>query len=125
MYVRYSGAWHPIVDEDVVDGLNAAETAETSVDMFDQFDRAGQLVHITAMPTKDPLGPGVSMIADETPVSVTAAAPLTLEVPDLDTDDDLPGAIQAAVENPDLRWWVERRMKALGLTAELPWGSRA
>lgn len=37
--------------------------------------------------------------------------------------DDLPSAIAAAAENPSARWYVERRVKALGAADEfpLPW----
>jgi hypothetical protein len=39
----------------------------------------------------------------------------------LDSVDDLTAAIAAAVEDPELRWYVERRVQALGLEASLPW----
>jgi hypothetical protein len=46
------------------------------------------------------------------------------DIPKLRSADDLPQAIQAAVDNPDLRWWVERRAKAMGLEhPEFPWSS--
>jgi hypothetical protein len=46
----------------------------------------------------------------------------TDEVPKLASVDDLPQAVQAAMDNPDLRWWVERRVKAMGLEhPEFPW----
>jgi hypothetical protein len=39
----------------------------------------------------------------------------------LDSARDLPDAIAAALLNSDLRWYVERRVAALGIEAELPW----
>jgi hypothetical protein len=39
----------------------------------------------------------------------------------LDSARDLPDAIAAALLNSDLRWYVERRVAALGLDADLPW----
>jgi hypothetical protein len=43
------------------------------------------------------------------------------DVPLLATAEDLPAAIAAAQIDPELQWWVERRAKALGLEADLPW----
>jgi hypothetical protein len=39
------------------------------------------------------------------------------------TRDDIPRAIAAAAQNPDARWYVERRVKALKVEDEypLPW----
>lgn len=39
----------------------------------------------------------------------------------LDSEEDLTAAVAAAVDDPDLRWYVERRVEALGLEASLPW----
>lgn len=39
----------------------------------------------------------------------------------LDSDEDLTAAIEAATADPDLRWYVERRVEALGIEASLPW----
>lgn len=119
LYVRASNAWHLLTDDDVVDGLNVTEVIDASLDMFDQFDRAGQLVHVTAM---TPIGTEFVPLREavDTPEPVLAALP-TLDVPRLTGADDLPEAIQAAADNPELQWWVERRIKALGIEAELPW----
>lgn len=51
---------------------------------------------------------------EEDEEAVTAA--LTLDGP-----GDLQNAISAALLNKDLRWFVERRVAALGIEAELPW----
>ena len=121
LYVRFSGAWHLITNDDVVDGLNVTEIEGSGLDMFDQFDRAGQLVHVSAMPlANEPvIAPAQTTTA---PATATVASGVAVkETPRLDTADDLPTAISAAVGSEELQWWVERRAKALGLSAEFPW----
>ena len=127
LYVRYSSQWHKITDDDVVDGLNVTEVDGANLEMFDQFDRAGQLVHVSAM-YKDGLPVQTYDIVPEGPLPVgeapiMASGLATKQVPMLSSADDLPAAIEAANENPDLRWWVERRILALGLESDLPWSS--
>lgn len=118
IYIRYSGAWHQITDEDAVDGLSVHEVDAGGLDLFDQYDRQGLLVGVTAMPTKDPIFGGTSDSEDDEPLVAAATRP----VPRLNTLEDLPSAIAAAVENPDLQWWVERRAKALGASdVQFPW----
>lgn len=48
--------------------------------------------------------------------AITASADFKLTSP-----EDVPTAIAAAIDNPDLRWWVERRIESLGLDVEVPW----
>jgi hypothetical protein len=123
LYVRYSNLWHRLLDDDVVDGLSVDEVDASALDMFDQFDRAGQLVHITAMPRSgQPIEAPPAQAADPAaaPQPMVSAAQVRT-VPMLASADDLPAAIAAARHDPDLQWWVERRVKALGLEADLPW----
>jgi len=124
LYVRYSSQWHKITDDDVVDGLNVTEVDGAALEMFDQFDRAGQLVHVTAM-YKDGQPVQNYEVVPEGPAPVgegpVIAAMTTKPVPMLSSAEDLPAALEAAEANPDLRWWVERRILALGLESELPW----
>jgi hypothetical protein len=124
LYVRYSGQWHPITDDDVVDGLNVTEVDGAALDMFDQFDRAGQLVHVSAM-YKDgqPVDTSTLVTGTAEDETIITASVDTKDVPVLDSEDDLPDAIQAAVSNPDLQWWVERRALGLGLQTDFPWST--
>lgn len=125
LYVRYSSMWHLLTDDNVVDGLNATEVSAAALDMFDQFDRAGQLVNVGSMQTPEGEEAGVDVLGlGATPGGAPeglVATVATLEVPHFESAEDLPAVLQAAVENPELRWWAERRMKALGLDAEVPW----
>lgn len=122
LYVRFASAWHRLVDDDVVDGLSVVEVDDSSLEMFDQFDRAGQLVHVSAMSQGGmPIPDEVLQEPDpDAPVAVVSAAQLK-EMPALASADDLPLAIAQAQADPELQWWVERRVKALGLSASLPW----
>lgn len=121
LYVRFSGAWHLITNEDVVDGLNVTEVEGSGLDMFDQFDRAGQLVHVSAMPLANDAVIAPAQVTTPPATATVAAGVAVKETPRLATAEDLPVAIAAAAGDEDLQWWVERRAKALGLSAEFPW----
>lgn len=124
MYMRYSGQWHDLNPE-VVDGLTVTEVDGNALDMFDQFDRAGQLVHVGAMPTsinEVPVAVSIDSGTTSTNPAVTAAGVAELlEVPTLNSADDVEAAVAAASEEPGIRWWVERRLKALGIETDIPW----
>ncbi len=48
-YLRYSGRWHELADDGVVEGLNVTEVEGDSLATFDRFDRAGQFVEISGL----------------------------------------------------------------------------
>lgn len=125
LYVRAAAAWHQLADEDVVDGLGVTEVEDSALDLFDQFDRAGQLPHVSAMPAKDgslSSYPTPAVETDDAAASTESLiAAATRGVPLLSSAEDLPAAIEMAEDDPDLQWWVERRAKALGLEASFPW----
>jgi hypothetical protein len=54
------------------------------------------------------------------PAPLTSAAMIT-SPSQIKSIDDVPGAITAAAANPGIRWFVERRARALGYTEEFPW----
>lgn len=121
LYVRYSGGWHRIIDADAVDGLTVTEVDDASLDMYDQFDRAGQMVALSAMYSG---GQPVmaEMLTEGSPATPVPPAPSeTREVPLLSSAADLDSAIDAAIGDEGLQWYVERRALALGLEAEFPW----
>lgn len=133
IFIRYSNQWHEIVDEDVVDGLNVSEVNDASLAMFDQYDNAGQLVALTSFinaqgePVEGPrfAAPVTTSTSISAAVAATTAAGISADVrdvPRLLSRDDVADAITAAVANPELQWWVSRRVKALGFSdVTLPW----
>ena len=46
-------------------------------------------------------------------------------VPVVNAAADVPAAIEAALANPDYRWYVTKRVRALGLLDPLPWEAEA
>lgn len=138
LYVRYASMWHAVTDPDVVDGLTVHEVAPAALELFDARERAGQLPNVSAMqaleggdlgivPTNDPVDTVESapFAEDDEQVAPTetvmTASGATIAVPQLRTPEDVPAALSAAAENPDIQWWVERRLKVLGIEADLPW----
>jgi len=126
LYVRYSSAWFRLNNPDVIDGLNATEVDDASLDMFDQFDQAGQMVALGAMRQNGgdfvaaPVT-GRTAVAEAEPATVEEAAPEVKDVPILSSAADLANAIAAAGDDESLQWYVERRAAALGLDATFPW----
>jgi hypothetical protein len=119
LYLRFSGQWFPLV-EDAVDGLGLTEVDHDALDMFDQLDRAGKITHVGAMP-KSPTAELVSAAAVTPSITAALGREAVIDVPRLDSAEDLPSAIAFADQTPEFRWWVERRAKAMGLAAEFPW----
>jgi hypothetical protein len=138
---RHDGAWHPLVDPTVLDDLTfvgVTAGAESVYDKYEGDDKLVTLGHYT--PSADgPFWPDPVKIYDEGEESVVvvdddepaddatesdgqAEAPVAASAAvTLDSEEDLTAAISAAIEDPDLRWYVERRVEALGLEADLPW----
>lgn len=137
LYVRYGFAWHYVSDPELIDGMNIIDVGGASVDLFDEFAKRGQSAVVSTYPRPkdgevvgwaslgEPLqvdGEGglVSDTGIESDPIVASSKPRT-EVPTLSSIEDVPKAIQAALESPDIRWYVERRLGALGIETELPW----
>ncbi len=125
LYVRYSAAWFRITDPEIVSGLSATEVDDASLEMFDQFDQAGQMVALSAFrqngaPLDTPIAKRGSVAVAE-PEVVESTITDVKAVPVLSSAADLDGAIAAAREDESLQWYVERRAAALGLDADFPW----
>lgn len=124
LYVRFSNQWHLLSNDDVVDGLSVHEVDGAALDMFDQFDRAGQLVHTSAMKNNGhPIDLDALVSSDALPKPVVAAVATEQPELKLQSAEDLPDAIAAAGDDAVLQWWVATRVRALKIEADLPWES--
>lgn len=142
---RDVGEWKPLLDPRVLGGLAFVGVTDDALDIYDDFASRNKIVtigHYT--PSSDgPFWPYpvvdytntpgvVEDIEDVTDTESPAQADevqgndsesndgMTASIT-LDSVDDLPLAIAAALRNKDLRWYVERRVEALGLDVDLPW----
>lgn len=147
IYLRYASIWQEMTNPDAIDGLNVNEVSGNAVDLFDEKDAQGVLVHVSDMPTPDGV-PAPSLTPDTVPTTTTPTVtepdenevqePANAEpepkadepvvssgavdgLPTLASEDDIPAAIAAAIKNPEIQWWVERRLKMLGTEVDLPW----
>lgn len=133
--VRHDGEWVEVTDPETLDGLNFVGVAGSAVDLFDTHEADGHLVPVQYYPASEegPFWPDPVVVEDEnlefneetgefsSPADEEDAdKPVTASVM-INSADDLDAAIAAAAMDPDLRWYVERRCKALGLEASLPW----
>lgn len=124
--VRSSGEWVPLVDPEVIEDLAFVGVQDSAVDLYDEHAADDKLVPIKfyspsaegpywtqAIPLDDD-----EVVEDEE--DEVSEEPIAASVT-LASAEDLDAAIAAAAENPELRWYVERRVAALGLEASLPW----
>jgi hypothetical protein len=138
LYARYDRAWIRVEDPDVVDGRTVVDVRDEALVTYDDYDQVDQSVHVAMLPlvegesvdsitpppepeTPEPTGADA---ADPLPVTETEeppAAPVTAAAVAVASVDDLLVAITAAAEDPDMRWYVEKRAKALGYEEPLPW----
>lgn len=146
LYARFDSAWHALGDGDEIDGLNVYDVEDSALVLYDEHDSVGRTVHITSMPILESDQPRVPLVnvqpaavtttpevldtdgAGEAPAEPEAAA---TDGEPFDTDslfasgirraEDLPAAITAAASNTSLRWYVEKRARALGYKEKFPW----
>lgn len=136
--LRHDGDWIPMTDPETIDGLNFVGVEEDAVALYDSNEAAGSLVPIKNFTASidGPFWPEIvidneSVLDEETgeysapgeteeAESAVDEEALAASIR-LDSADDLVEAIAAAADNPDLQWYVERRIAALGLEADLPW----
>lgn len=123
-FVRHDGNWQPLADTDVLADLAFVGVQESAVDLYDERLASGNLAPIKYYPPS-PEGPyWPELVDDVSDESVEAPEdeeePVTASIV-VNSASDLDIAIAAALHNPDLRWFVERRIAALGLKASLPW----
>lgn len=118
---RLDGEWRELGDPATLSNLSFVGVEESAVELYDEHQSNGKLVPIKFYkPSIE--GPYWTDIIDydneedveDEDAGVTASIVLN-------SRDDLEVAIAAAVQNEDLRWFVERRVAALGLEANLPW----
>lgn len=139
--IKFPGGydWQPLTDPTVISDYNIVGVMPEAIDLFNNYDRDNTLGVVGSywisdtgpFPTREQLEiPMPTQIptpraeddefwersgqtyGGERPVQASAV---------LNSVEDLDEAILAAVDDPDLRWYVERRVTALGLEASLPW----
>jgi hypothetical protein len=133
--IRHDGEWVPVTDPATLDGLNFVGVEDDAVALYDEHEADGNLVPIQyyTASADGPYWPDPVVVSDvdldsdeesDEPAPTDEAdedvEPLAASVT-LNSANDLDAAIAAAVMNQDLRWYVERRVAALGLEADLPW----
>lgn len=131
--------WQPLTDPSVVSDYDIVGVTDDAVALFNNYDRDNTLGVIGSYPLSDK-GPfptqeqlSVPMSAEipeprteddeywrNSGQSYSLVSPVTAAIT-VDSADDLDAAIAAAAQDPEIRWYVERRIRALGLEADLPW----
>ena len=134
MWTRFSGAWHKLMDVTAISPLNSVDVNDEAVELYDAADRSGNMLPIASLPGADKttgrpvvnespmiIARGTQMTFDPDADAVTAGGGMATIPMVIQSADDLPDAIQAAVTDPSLRWYVERRGRALQPGVVFPW----
>ena len=145
MYARFSGAWQRIMNPaDFLDGYTVEDVLDGAVDQWDRVDQVGKTLPVADL-TSIQLPLETQTVASPAEVTLPRVVPaagelleeelLLLEpdvtpggaVPQIRVPEDIPAAIAMAEEDPEARWYVERRIRAFGLEADypLPWSNDA
>jgi len=135
-YLRFSGAWWlvpPAVNPSPIAGNRIVPVEDTAIDVYDPADMAGEMISIASLPVIGDID--VASLVRVAPESTSEADAMTAAATLLSvrrksvlhpikTKDDLPEAIRAAVDDPTWRWYIEKRVQALGVEdVQLPWKS--
>lgn len=137
MYVRFNSTWHwvpPGQDPDPLDGYSVVDVDDEAVELFDSLDQASKQQSVLAYPVKSyedvtPFQVIVDRSMTTLPTDAIAAGgavivdDISTTLPLIASSADIPTALSAAVRDPSIRWYVERRIAALGCADEyeLPW----
>ena len=117
MYLRYGRAWQEANSRAVM-GRSLVPIDDLEVEAYDQADEAGQQLTrdmVSVSPRSAPV------VRDMSPMTnpVTASAPIV--APIVSSLEDAETAIPFAQENPSARWYITKRLRALGYTDSFPW----
>lgn len=138
---RHDSEWLPLVDPTVLDDLAFVGVTDSAEAVYDKYESQDELVSVGHYypSAEGPFWPHPVTIYAEPETADEASANMDDDVEDdsvdsveaveeplaasitLNSADDLDSAIAAAAADPEIRWYVERRMQALGLEARLPW----
>ena len=119
VFARYSGLWHRVADMAMLDGGSTVQVdPDTAVSLYDEADTRGQQIPILAFPDVDQQDALDASSATTTP-GVTASG--MAQLPIIATAADIPSAVSAGEADPTVRWYVEKRARALDPEVVFPW----
>ena len=119
VFARYSGLWHRVADMSALDGGSMVVVdGDSAVSLYDEADVRGQQIPIQSLPDVDPAEVESATAATSLP-PVTASGMATLPI--IATASDIPQAVSAGEADPSVRWYVEKRARALDPAVEFPW----
>ena len=119
VFARYSGLWHRVSDMSSLDGGSMVIVdGPSAVSLYDEADTRGQQIPIVAFPDVDEQEAARAGETSSVP-PVTASGMVTLPI--IATASDIPQAVSAGEADPSVRWYVEKRARALDPAVEFPW----
>lgn len=136
IYLRFSNGWHyltPGQEPDPIDGYTVVSVTDAAIEVYDSADSRGMSSSIVKYPLVEgevytgvvradvpPIGASDSTVeAVTSAASVLSSGPSTYPV--IASLDDVEAAIEQAKIDPSIRWYVEKRIRAIGSDIEIPW----
>jgi hypothetical protein len=121
LYARYSASWIRMTDISPIEQLDIVEVPPDDLNIYDAADQRGNTVNVAYL---HPLNPPSKTAVDVTPEPAVPTVASVAPVATVASVADLPDAVEFGLINPDSRWYITRRWKALGGEATgvvLPW----
>lgn len=136
VFARYSQNWFEIASANSLGNCYLVGVDDTAVETYDAYDARGTQVSIKALPTirgwtpqADVATVQVTPESAQTPaeapgnpegMAVTAAGVLVLPTR-ADQEDAVARALELGLENPEVRWAIQRRLEQLNWEGDIPW----
>ncbi len=119
LFARYDSLWHPVTDPEIFDDVYLVQVTDDAIQLYDATDTVGGQVAAVSLPLDTPreVPPPPDTTLEESVVIASASA----RMPTISDMQSLAVAVEAAVANPEMRWYVERRAAALGAETDFPW----
>lgn len=139
MYVRYSRVWVELSDPEIIHNMDVYEVADEALDLYDQYDQVGRSIHVGSLPMIDAadhlradskaeeIAVARDSAQDEAEILKTQAQaepePVAAStLPAISSPEQLTASIQTGIDDPSIRWYIEKRASALNVPIEeLPW----
>jgi len=122
LYARYSATWIRMTDISPIEQLDIVSVPAGDLDIYDAADQRGNTVNLVSLhPFDAPTLTAVDVTPAQTAATVASA---TAPVATVASVADLPDAVEFGLTNPESRWYITRRWKALGgptTGITLPW----
>jgi hypothetical protein len=118
VYARYASMWHRVANLETLDGGTLVQVEpDISVELYDDADNSGMSMFVKDLPVINPLEAEDAVKSGTMPLVSSGEVYL----PVISSIDDVQFAIAVADRDESIRWFVEKRARALDPEVTFPW----